>query len=171
MSTEHARSGQRDWFLIGIVGSIALLIVVGLVLALQRPDPVDYQADDTPEGVAFNYLLALQLGEYDRAYDYVATDLPNKPADAGEFFAEIQDSYNCTNQQEIDSRFQIDETERFDDRAVVTASQTIYTRGDLFSRGSYISSFNINLKEEADGWRITNSDRCWSFEWNREDNS
>lgn len=173
MSINSRSSGQRDWFLIAIVAAIAVLIVVGLVMALRPVEPATYRPDTTPEGVAFNYLLALQRQEYGRAYDYLSADIPNPPTDAGEFFADIEDSFSCTDQQELSNRFQIEESETvmFDDRAIVTASQTVYTRGDLFSRGSYTSRFNIDLKEEGGEWRITSSDRCWSFDWNREDNS
>ena len=48
-----------DKILIGIVAGIILLIIVALVVTLSRPEPT-YQPEDTPEGIAHNYLLALQ---------------------------------------------------------------------------------------------------------------
>ena len=50
---------STDKVLIAIVAGIILLIIVAFVVALAKPEPT-YQAEDTPEGVAYNYLLALQ---------------------------------------------------------------------------------------------------------------
>jgi hypothetical protein len=57
---------KSDKFLIGIVVVVVLLIVVALVITLTRPEP-SYQAEDTPESVAANYLLALQKRDYNQS--------------------------------------------------------------------------------------------------------
>lgn len=49
-----------DRFLIVLVIGILLAVVITVVVASQRPGRGAYQPDDTPEGVVFNYLLALQ---------------------------------------------------------------------------------------------------------------
>ncbi len=69
---------KQDKFLIGILVFIGLLIVVSLALffSRDRPQPV---ADDTPQGVVYNYLLALQEGDYEGAYAYLAEG-PQKPS-------------------------------------------------------------------------------------------
>lgn len=171
MSNNTQTSPPRDWFLISIVVGIVAIVIAGLVLALSGSEPRDYVSDEDPQGVAFNYLLAIQKKDYDRAYGYLAAELPSRPADAGQFFDDLQDSWNCSSEQLEQSGFRIDESEIFTDRAVVFVEQTIYTRGGIFGGGSYTNRHTVNLIQEPAGWRINNSDQCWSFEWNSEEES
>ena len=67
-----------------IVASIAILVIVTLVLTLRQPAPT-YQPENSPTGVAHNYLLALQQKDYERAYGYLSTSLPGYPANSREF--------------------------------------------------------------------------------------
>ncbi len=69
---------KADRFLVAILAGIVLLIVVSLTLFFARQKNVDYRSDDTPENVAYNFILALQRKNYEKAYGYLA-DLPNKP--------------------------------------------------------------------------------------------
>lgn len=69
---------KQDRFLMIILGVIGLLIVFALVLFYVRQEPQDYGPDDTPEGVIRNYVLALQKGDYQRAYGYLQEE-ENKP--------------------------------------------------------------------------------------------
>ncbi len=82
---------STDKVLIAIVAGIVLLIVVALVVTLTRPEPI-YQAEDTPEGVAHNYLLALQKEEYERAYGYLSPTLEGYPASADRFVEDVEDN-------------------------------------------------------------------------------
>lgn len=58
---------NTDKMLIAIVIGIVLLVVIALAITLTRPEPT-YQAEDNPEGITHNYLLALQKKDYERAY-------------------------------------------------------------------------------------------------------
>ncbi len=69
---------KQDKFLLGILIFIGLLVIVALTLFFSRSQPQPL-ADDTPEGVVYNYLLALQQGEYERAYAYLV-EAPGKPS-------------------------------------------------------------------------------------------
>ena len=80
---------STDKFLIGIVAAIVLLIVVAFVVTLTLPG-LTYQAEDTPEGVAQNYLVALQKEEYEQAYSYLSPSLDGYPASAEEFAEHVQ---------------------------------------------------------------------------------
>ncbi|MDJ0752167.1 MAG: hypothetical protein QNJ45_01510 [Ardenticatenaceae bacterium] len=171
MSNNTHTSPSRDWFLISIVIGIAVVVVAGLVLALRGSEPLDYVSDDDPEGVAFNYLLAIQQKDYDRAYGYLAADLPSRPADAGQFFDDLQNSWDCSSERLEQSGFRVDDSEVFTDRAVVFVEQTVFTSGDLFGSSSYTNRYTVNLIKEPAGWRINNSDQCWSFDWNSEEDS
>ena len=69
---------KQDRFLTGILIGIAVLIVVALTVFFSRKDNLNYVADDTPEGVVQNYVVALHKRDFDKAYGYLA-DLENKP--------------------------------------------------------------------------------------------
>ena len=70
---------KQDRFLTGILIGIGVLVIVALGLFFTRQDKRDYIADDTPEGVTHNYVLAVVNKDYEKAYGYLA-DLENKPA-------------------------------------------------------------------------------------------
>ncbi|MFN8435853.1 MAG: hypothetical protein U0V18_17660 [Anaerolineales bacterium] len=69
---------KQDKFLTGILIGIAALVVLALALFFTRKDKHDYLPEDTPEGVAHNYVLAVLNKDYEKAYGYIA-DLQNKP--------------------------------------------------------------------------------------------
>jgi len=62
---------KQDRFLLGILIGIALLVVVAVGLFLSRRGVQDYGPEDTPQGVIRNYILALEKGDYERAYGYL----------------------------------------------------------------------------------------------------
>ena len=71
---------KNDKFLVGIIiGIIALVIVALLIFLTRQDDALTYQPEDQPQDVVFNYLLALDKGEYEKAYLYLA-EIPNKPS-------------------------------------------------------------------------------------------
>lgn len=69
---------KQDKFLTGILIGVGLLVVLALVLFFTRQDNRDYLAEDTPEGVTHNYVLAVLNKDYEKAYGYLA-DLKYKP--------------------------------------------------------------------------------------------
>ena len=167
MTLQENRPNQKqDWFLITIVASILLLVAVTLILVFLNPEQRDYRDEGQPEHVAYNYFLAIQIGEYDKAYQYLSTDLENYPADAGQFFDELQNSWNCSADSLQQSRFEILQTDLFDDRANISIEETIFTNSrGIFDSGSYTQQHNVRLIESVDGWRITKSDKCWDPTW------
>ena len=48
---------KQDKFLTGILIGVGALVVLALVLFFTRQDKRDYLPEDTPEGVAHNYVL------------------------------------------------------------------------------------------------------------------
>ena len=76
--------------LIAIVVGIVVIVIVAFLIVLRRPDP-EYQADDTPAGVTHNYLLAIQQGDHQRAFEYLSPTLEH-PADAQAFLSSIEES-------------------------------------------------------------------------------
>ncbi len=61
---------KEDRFLTVILVVIALLVVTSLVVFSIKEDRAVYLPDDAPENIVHNYILALEKGEYARAYDY-----------------------------------------------------------------------------------------------------
>jgi hypothetical protein len=69
---------KQDRFLLGILIGIGALVVLALVMFFLRQETRSYIADDVPEGVVHNYVLALHEGDYQKAYEYLA-DAEYKP--------------------------------------------------------------------------------------------
>jgi hypothetical protein len=69
---------KTDRFLIIIVGAIGLLVVAALLLFFIRQRGQGYGAQDTPQGVVRNYVLALDKRDYERAYSLL-TEADGKP--------------------------------------------------------------------------------------------
>ncbi len=63
---------RRDRFLLAILGGVVLLIVLALVLFFARQGALAYGPEDTAGGVVQNYIVALSLKDYERAFRYVA---------------------------------------------------------------------------------------------------
>jgi hypothetical protein len=78
---------KRDYFLIGILAGILLLVAGTIGLYFLRQGGQEYVSDATPEGVVRNYGLALLQHDYARAYSFLA-DEPYKPTYA-EFNSQI----------------------------------------------------------------------------------
>lgn len=72
---------RQDRFLLGILVGIILLVVVSLALFYTRQNQAAYVPDDTPQGAVQDYVLAVQKGDYQRAYQYIQ-DSAIKPDEA-----------------------------------------------------------------------------------------
>ena len=155
-----------DKFLIAIVAGVILLVVVVLAVALLRPNQPTYQADDTPEGVAHNYLLALQLEEYERAYGYLSPTLPGYPTDVDKFVNNVEgDRWSFGYFDNDDVSLAIEAVNVTGDRAKVVVRRTEFHQGGLFDSGQYSTTFEMTLRREDGAWKITNSDRYWARCW------
>jgi hypothetical protein len=69
---------KQDRFLIGILVFIGVLVIAALALFFIRNQAPAYGPEETPQGVVRNYAVALQKGDYVRAYGYLA-EQDNKP--------------------------------------------------------------------------------------------
>jgi hypothetical protein len=158
---------KTDKLLIGIVAGIVLLVVVAFAIALSKPKP-EYQAEDTPEGVAFNYLFALQQGDYERAYGYLSPSIRGYPRDAQDFTEAIQDnSWRFGSLNDSSTTLEVDSVRNNGKRAGVTILEMRFYEGDLFNSGQYTSSFDMTLQQDTAGaWKIVESDDYWLGCWN-----
>jgi hypothetical protein len=158
---------NSDKILIAIVGGVLLLVAVAFVVALTRPEPT-YQADDTPESVAHNYLLAFQKGDYERAYRYLSPDIENYPPDLEQFVADVQNTgYNFNLDQQNSVTLEIVGSEVTGDLATVDVRQTTFYQGDLFNSGEWSHTFPMRLRRNSAGeaWKIHASDSYWAYCW------
>jgi len=69
---------KKDRFLLIVLIAIAVLVILALVLFFVRRGDQEYGADDSPEGVVRNYVLALEKRDYARAYALLS-DAEHKP--------------------------------------------------------------------------------------------
>jgi hypothetical protein len=158
-----------DRFLITLVAGMLLLVGLTFGLALLRPNRPAYQADDTPEGVVNNYLLAIQRGDHSRAYGYLSPKLRGYPADAERFAADVDDNRWSFGYYDDDVSLAIEKIDLWDDKATVSVRKTSYYRGGLFDNGQYSTSFRVTLHHEDGAWKILDSDRYWAncWDWTR----
>ncbi len=155
---------RNDKALIGITVGIILLVIVAFVVTLSRT-PATYQADDTPEGVVHNYLLALTQEEFDRAYAYLSPALDGYPASLEDFEDVVSSNYWWFH---LDSSLSILSSEIDGDSATVNGRETRFNGGFLFDRHQSFRSFKIHLKWEDDHWQILDGSMffapCWTDE-------
>ncbi|MCS7011697.1 MAG: hypothetical protein N2049_04515 [Anaerolineales bacterium] len=70
---------KQDRFLIGILIFIGTLVIAALALFFVQKEIRDYRPGSEPADVVYNYALAIQKGDFERAYSYLA-DGKNKPS-------------------------------------------------------------------------------------------
>ena len=155
---------NTDKFLIAIVAGVVVLIVAAFAVALTRPKPA-YQSDDTAQGVAHNYLFALNQKDYDRAYGYLSTDLKGYPDTVEQFRADINDNYGYDTN---DSR-EVVSSEVIGNKTIVTVQQTSFSSGGMFNSNEYTQTFEMTLHQENGGWKITTSGQYWAWCWDQKE--
>ncbi len=149
---------KNDRFLVVILGFIGLFMVLAVVLYLVRQEPQDYGPDDSPQGVVRNYVLALQQGDYSRAYGYL------QEGDTKPDFTLFQ---QATLQNEIGNSpvaVQLGEVRITGDHARVSLT-LLHFRGDPFSR-SWDENSAALLTLKDGNWRITSMPYpYWGWDW------
>ena len=148
---------KQDRFLIGILIAIGVLVVASLVVFAFRNQPQDYLPDDTPEGVIHNYVLAIQNGDYERAYEYLA-DKAYKPS-----FVSFRSNVAIESNRE-NYGIQILDSVISGDEASVNLS-IIYVSGDPFSSGWRSEEMALLVKQDG-LWKIESMPyQYWYWDW------
>ena len=155
-----------DKVLIGIVIGIVLLIVVALIVTLAQPEPA-YQTEDTPEGVTYNYLLALQREEYERAYGYLSPTIKGYPASAEKFIEHIH-VYSWNFRLDTDTTLSVESVKISGSNATVTVRESRFRGGDLFDSSQSTMVFDTELHLEDSEWKIIYSHYYFASCWVRE---
>lgn len=154
---------STDRFLVGIVVGIVLLVVAAFAVMLARPDPT-YRAEDTPAGVAHNYLLALQKEEYERAHAYLSPTLDGYP-DSVEALAEGIEDQSWRFRTDLDIALAVESSKITGSRAVVDVRESRFSGGGLFDSSQRTTTFEIELQLEDGEWRIVDADYYFSPCW------
>lgn len=152
---------KQDRFLTGILIGIAVLVVVALALFLTRTDNLEYVAEDTPEGVVQNYVVALYKKDYEKAYTYLSEG-QHKPS-----FEQFRDAFLMNYANPDQAGLEIGKTNSSGDTATVELG-VIFAPSDPFSSG-YRSTENAVLGRENGQWKLRQMPyQYWSYEWYQE---
>jgi len=152
---------KQDRFLTGILIGIGVLILLALGLFFTRQDKREYIAEDVPEGVVHNYVLAILNKDYEKAYAYLA-DLEHKPT-----YEEFRRSFFNGMVNPNDTGVDVGTAEINDDEAVVTLT-LFYSYSDPFSSG-YESTDRALLVEQNNDWKLNSMPyNFWDYSWYQE---
>lgn len=149
---------RRDRFLIGILCFIGFFMILAVILFLNRQEPQGYSPDDSPEGVVRNYVLAIQEGDYQRAYQYIQ-DGDNKPD-----FAQFQQALLQSETVISPAAVQLDEIIINENNARVGVT-IIHIGADPFSRSWDENAAALLVLQDVE-WRIVSMPYpYWGWDW------
>jgi hypothetical protein len=150
---------KQDRFLTGILIGIGVLIVVALGLFFTRQDKREYIADDTPEGVTYNYVLAIVNKDYEKAYGYLA-DLDNKPT-----YEQFRQSFFNGSVNPGNAGVDVGMADINGDEAIVELS-LVYSPSDPFSSG-YQNTDRALLVNQNGKWKLSAMPTYsyWDYNW------
>ncbi|MBI5840625.1 MAG: hypothetical protein HZB19_11040 [Chloroflexi bacterium] len=153
---------KQDRFLTGILIGIGVLVVLALALFFTRQDKRDYLAEDTPEGVAYNYVLAVVNKDYEKAYGYLA-DLKNKPT-----YEQFRQSFFNGEVNPGNVGVDVGTADINDDEAFVELT-LVYSPSDPFSNGYQNTDRALLVKQDGD-WKISAmpTGYLWGYNWYQE---
>jgi hypothetical protein len=160
---------STDKLLVGIVVGAVLLVAAALAVTLLRPQPT-YQPEDTPEGVVHNYLLALQQGEYKRAYSYLSPTIVGYPPLPQTFERTVRDNSWQFPLGDTSTALEVLSARLEGGEAVVTVQETSFYQGGLFDSGQTTQTFEVRLRRDPSGmaWKLVDADSYWMYCWNQE---
>ena len=150
---------KQDRFLTGILIGIGVLIAVALAVFFTRQDSQTYIAEDAPEGVVHNYVVAVLNKDYERAYSYLE-DREYKPT-----FTQFRQSFINGNIYPDNAAIDIGASEILGNEASVEVA-TIYNPSDPFSTG-YRNSQRATLVKQDGAWKISLLPvySFWDYSW------
>ena len=150
---------RQDRFLTGILVGIVVLVVIALAVFFLRQGSQSYIAEDVPEGVVHNYVLAVLSDDYEKAYKYLA-DLDNKPT-----YEKFRDAFLTGVVNPNNSAVDIGTSEVTDETASVEVA-LIYNPSDPFSTG-YRDVQRAVLVKQNGAWKLSSMPGYyfWDYNW------
>lgn len=149
---------KQDRFLLAIVVVIGALIVVALGLFFFRRGSQDYLSDNSPQAVVHNYVLALQKGDFERAYSYLYDNI-GKPS-----FTQFHESFINNQMNTSTAAIQIDDTTITGDEATVNVT-LLQSGGGVFA-DTYRQTQAATVARQNTIWKIEQMPfPYWSYDW------
>ena len=151
---------KQDRFLTYILIGIGALVLIALGLFFSRGDTaMAYGADDTPEGVVHNYIVAVFQKDYEKAYSYLAEN-PNKPT-LEQFRQSFLQNYINPDNTGVDIGATV---LNGPDHAIVTL-HIQYGNNDPFSSG-YRNEELASLVKQNGAWKLEQMPyNFWAYDW------
>ncbi len=150
---------KQDRFLTGILIGIGMLVIAALAVFFTRSDTQTYVADDTPEGVVHNYVVAVLEKDYHKAYGYLA-DLENKPT-----LDEFHQAFLTGQVNPQSSAVDIGGAEIGGDEFAYVEIALIYGPSDPFSTG-YRDVQRAALVLQNGAWKLSSMPGYYFWEYN-----
>jgi hypothetical protein len=159
---------RTDKLLIGLVTGIVVVVLAALASLWLRPPPA-YLADDTPEHIAHNYLLAMQQADHARAYSYLLPTLAGYPSRLDAFTTQVENNRWQFHLVQGATTFDVQPAVVSGDSARVPVRQRVFYQGGLFGSGNYEDTFIILLRRLSPGpgpdWQVVDAGRIWLDCW------
>jgi hypothetical protein len=156
---------SNDKFLLGIVVFILLVVGITFVLVLTQSEPA-YQSDHTPEGVVYNYLLALKEGDYERALDYISPCVKNRPGSAEAFARTVnKERYWDFRNLDRDTSLTISSVTGGNKYASVSVLETIFRSNNVLDASVNHNEFEMKLTQQDKEWKLIDGEDYWSEGW------
>ena len=150
---------KQDRFLMGILAFIGVLVVTALVLFFVRNEKPAYGQEDNPEGVLYNYAVALQLHDYERAYSYLA-EKDNKPTYNTFYQAFLTRQLDTSN-----SALQVGNVQMLSNGEAWVAI-TIQNAGSGLLDNGWSNTDRGTLVKQNGAWKITYlPNPYWGWDW------
>ncbi len=151
---------RQDRFLLGILVGLAVLAGAAVVAVVVGSPQAEYVDEHTPDGVVRNYVLALQRGEVDRAYGYLA-DRSGRPSRF-----EFRSSFAVTSAPTSRASFRIGEVTVDGDEAFVDLTVSTGYAGALFLGGPLDHLAVAHLAQQDGEWRLLEMpSEWWDYSW------
>ncbi len=150
---------RQDRFLTAILIGIGVLIVAALAVYFTRRGESTYAAENTPDGVVHNYVLAVLNRDYQKAYSYLA-DLKDKPT-----FEQFRQAFAVGKLNPSGNSIQIGKSSVSGNDASVEVDM-VYQPSDPFSSG-YNNVGTAQLVRQGDAWKISAMPtyNLWDYSW------
>lgn len=149
---------RQDRFLMGILIGILVLVVVALTLFFMRRGSQTYRTDTAPDAVVYNYVLAVNERDYQKAYTYLAEG-GSKPA-----YEDFRRSFFNGMVNPNSAGVNVGRAEVNGDEATVEL-ELIYPSGDPFS-STYTNTDRALLVRQDGEWKISSMPyNFWDYNW------
>jgi hypothetical protein len=150
---------KQDRFLLGILLFIVLLVIAAVALFFIRQDTQSYLPEDTPDGVIYNYALALQNGDFEHAYSYLA-DQKNKPD-----YTYFRQAFLSRQLDLSSNAIRVGEVANIDDTEALVTVTVLYASSGPFAEG-WSSTETATLLLQDGSWKISYMPYpYWGWDW------